>query len=75
MEENNQTAPKKRIVIYADLELESDWTRFGNGANNTAIAKALLAIAVKHEEAPFGICKPLAERTPEERKRHRYGAK
>ena len=48
---------KTKIVIYADDELASNWTGFGNGESHSAIAKALLSIAIKYGESPFGISK------------------
>jgi len=43
------------VRIYMDEDLYKDFKGIGNGASPTDTVRALLAIAIKHEEAPFGI--------------------
>jgi len=46
---------KVRITAYVDIQDEEDFVKFSNGVTPGAAVKALLAIAAKHGEAPFGI--------------------
>lgn len=58
--------PKKRITIFADLDLEHNWTKLANGVSHEALAKALVQHAIHTSFLPFGGAETITETQDEE---------
>jgi len=51
------TSTKVKLQKVVDPEVADDLEKIANGADFNSLMKALLAICIKHEEAPFGVWK------------------